>query len=83
MPPLPTNLIQAKAEEYFPESTRATTDTMAYQRCQETTPKLCLVQSSTSSSFLLFIFSDFGADATNIEAGSQGDRYSKTIFNIV
>ena len=40
VPLLPTKLVQAKAEEYFPESTRATTNTWPYYRYRETAGKL-------------------------------------------
>ena len=40
-----TPAVQAKAEEYFPESTRATTNTWPYHRYRETAGKLKLVVS--------------------------------------
>ena len=40
VPLLPTNVVQAKAEDYFPESTRATKDTWPYYRYRETAGKL-------------------------------------------
>ena len=43
VPLLPTNVVQAKAEEYIPESTRATTNTWPYYRYRETAGKLDLV----------------------------------------
>ena len=49
VPLLPTNLVQAKAEEYFPESTRATRNTWPCYRYQETAGKLNLVGCSTET----------------------------------
>ena len=43
VPLLPTNVVQAKAEEYFPESTRDTTNNWPYYRYRETAGKLDLV----------------------------------------
>ena len=48
VPLLPTNVVQAKAEEYFPESTCATTNTWPYYRYRETAGKLNLVHHNTN-----------------------------------
>ena len=56
VPLLPTNVVQAKAEDYFPESTRATTNTWPYYRYRETAGKLDLVELYSSGSVVYHSF---------------------------
>ena len=49
VPLLSTNLVQAKVEEYFPESTCATKNTWPYYRYRETAAKLELVDAEAAS----------------------------------
>ena len=63
VPLLPTNLVQAKADEYFPESTRATTNTWPYYRYRETAGKLDLVVTAASQLPFLRFMCTFGTSS--------------------